>query len=119
MLLVFQHGAVPVLEDLAQAVVVFLLEAVELDDARVALQDPDLVALGGAAPLRAGDVAMVEGEGIAATGRLPSEASLGESALAALLGEVKVDVVEALAEEATLASAVGRLKRVKGKRCDA
>lgn len=40
---------------------------------------------------------MVEGEGVAATSRLPPETALGESALAALLGEVQVDAVETLA----------------------
>jgi hypothetical protein len=104
MLLALEGGAVPVFEDLAQALVVFLLEAVELDDARVALQDSDLVALGGTAPLRAGDIAVVEGEGVAAADRLPSKASLGESALAALLGEVKVDIVETLAGAARVVS---------------
>jgi hypothetical protein len=47
--------------------------------------------------LCAADVRVVECEGIAAARRLPAEAVLGESALAALLGEVEVDVVEALA----------------------
>lgn len=96
MLLALQRGAVPVLEDLAQALVVLLLESVELDDARVALQDPDLVAPGGAAPLGAANVAVIEGEGVTAAGGFPSEAGLCESALAALLGEVKVDAVETL-----------------------
>lgn len=36
------------------------------------LEDLDFVAFRGAAPLGAGDVAAVEGEGVAATGRLPS-----------------------------------------------
>lgn len=40
---------------------------------------------------------MIEGKGVAAARRLPTEASFGESALAALLGEVKVDAVETLA----------------------
>jgi hypothetical protein len=96
MLLALERGAVPVLEDLAQALVVLLLESVELDDARVALQDADLVAPGGAAPLGATDVAVIEGEGVTAADGFPSKAGLCESALAALLGEVKVDAVETL-----------------------
>jgi hypothetical protein len=97
MLLVLQRGAVPVLEDLAQAFVVLVLEAVELDDARVSLQDPDLVSPGRPTPLGAADIGVVEGKGVTATRRLPSKARLCEPTLAALLGEVKVDVVEALA----------------------
>lgn len=96
-LLVIQHGAVPVLEDLGEALVVLLLEAVKLDDARVALQDADLVALGRATPLRAANVAVVESEGVAAARGLPAESVLGEATFAALLGEVEEDVVEALA----------------------
>lgn len=97
-LLVLENGAVPVLEDLGESVVVLLLEAIKLDDAGIgALQDLDLVTLGGATPLRRGDVAVIEGEGVAAARRLPTEASFGKSALAALLGEVQVDVVETLA----------------------
>ena len=97
-LLVLEYRAVPVLEDFREAVKVLLLEAVELDDGgRVALQDADLPALGGAAPVGAADVRVVEGEGVAAARGLPAEAVLGESALPALLGEVEIDVVEALA----------------------
>lgn len=96
MLLALQRGAVPVLEDLAQAFVIFLLESVELDDARVTLQDPDLVSPGGSAPLGATNVTMIEGEGVTAARGLPSEPGLCESTLAALLGEVKVDAVETL-----------------------
>jgi hypothetical protein len=44
-----------------------------------------------------GDVVVIEGEGIAAANRLPSETGLGKSALAALLGEIQVDVIETLA----------------------
>lgn len=98
MLLVLEDGAVPVLEDLAEAVVVLQVEAVELDDARAALQDAHLVALGGPAPLRAANVAVVEGEGVAAAGGFPAKARLCEPALATLLGEIKVDAVEALTE---------------------
>ncbi|MDU6242515.1 MAG: PAS domain S-box protein, partial [Bradyrhizobium sp.] len=105
-LLGLENGAVPVLEDLAQALVVLLLKAVELDDARVALEDADLVALGGTTPLRAANVAVIEGECLAAARRLPAEARLGKPTLAALLGEVKVDAVEAL--PVRVASALGR-----------
>jgi hypothetical protein len=98
MLFVLEDRAVPVLEDLGEAVKVLLLEAVELDDGgRVALQDADLVALGGAAPVGAANVSVVEGKGVAAASGLPAEAVLGESAFAALLGEVEIDVVKALA----------------------
>lgn len=102
MFLVLQHGAVPVLEDLAKAFVILLLETVQLDDARVALQDSDLVSPGGSTPLGASNVAVIEGEGVTAARGLPSETGLCESALAALLGEVKVDAVEALTVWETL-----------------
>lgn len=95
--LVLEGGAVPVLEHLGKAVVVLLREAVQLNDAGAsALEDLDLVTLRSAAPLRGRDVGVVEGEGVAAAGGLPAESRLGEPALAALLGEVQVDVVEAL-----------------------
>jgi hypothetical protein len=98
MLLALKDGAVPVLEHLRKAVVIFLLETIELDYAGLgALYDLDLIALGGATPLRRGNVVMIEGEGIAAARRLPSKTGLGESALSTLLGEVQVDVIEALA----------------------
>ena len=118
MLLALEGGAVPVLEDLGKAVKVLLLEAVELDDGgRVALQDAHLVALGGAAPLGAADVVVVEGEGVAAAGGLPAEAVLGEATLSALLGEVEVDVVEALAVcgRGVLVSQTCYFLRVEGK----
>lgn len=98
MLLVLETRAVPLLEDLDESLEVFLCEAVELvDGGRVALKDADLIALGGARPVGAADVAVIEGEGIAATYRLPAKSCLGEATLAALFGEVEVDVVEALA----------------------
>lgn len=100
-LLVLEVGAVPVLEDLGEAVVVVVLEAVQLDDARGAVEDLQLVAPRRAAPLGASDLAAVKGEGVAATGGLPAEAVLCESAFAALFGEVEVDVVEALAGSKT------------------
>ena len=72
------------------------MEAIELHDARVALENLHFVALGGSTPLCATDVCVVEGEGIAAARGLPAEAILGESALAGIFREVEVDVVEAL-----------------------
>jgi hypothetical protein len=122
MLLVFQVRAVPVLEDLGEALIVLgqgqhaahrgamphsgaavgeahlLQEPIELDDTRVALQNLDLVALGRPTPLGAPDVAVIEGEGVAAAGWFPAEAILGEPALSVLLGKIQVDVVEALAD---------------------
>jgi len=49
-----------------------LLKAVQLNDARVSVQDLDFEALGGTAPLRTPDIALVEGEGVPSTGRLPT-----------------------------------------------
>jgi hypothetical protein len=65
------------------------------------LQDLHFVASSRSTPLCAADVALVEGEGIAAARRLPAETILGKSALAGLLGEVQVDVVEALSGKRT------------------
>lgn len=53
----------------------------------------------------AANVAVVEGEGVAAAGGFPPEACLGEATFTALLGEVEVDVVEALAARIMLACA--------------
>jgi len=92
------------------------LEAVELDDARVPLQDLDLVAARGPAPLCAADVALVEGEGVAAARGLPAQAVLGEPALALFPGQVQVDVVEALPVRAL---ALGLRGRVGSGACDA
>lgn len=73
-----------------------LLEAIELHDFGAPLQDLELVALGGATPLRAGDVASLEGDCLAAARGLPTQTSIREPAFAILLGEVQVDVVETL-----------------------
>lgn len=73
-----------------------MLETVKLDDARVPLHDLDLVAFCRSTPLSAADVALVESERIAAPGRLPAQTVLREPAFSVLLGEVQVDVVEAL-----------------------
>jgi hypothetical protein len=86
MFFALESRAVPVLEDLAQTVVILLLKSIELDDARASLQNTNLVAFSSAAPLRATNIALVECEGVAAIGWLPSEARLSKSALAALLG---------------------------------
>lgn len=51
----------------------------------------------GTTPLRAEEVGLVEGEGLAAlAGGFPAETLLGETALARLAREVEVDVVEGL-----------------------
>lgn len=101
-LLVLQRRAVPVLEDLAETLVVFLREAVQLDDAGVALQDLHLVAARGSAPLCAADVALVQCEGLTAGRRLPAQSVLGKPALAGLFGEIQVDVIETLSVESSL-----------------
>jgi hypothetical protein len=46
--------------------------------------------------LRAADVALVEGKGIATARGLPTQTILGKPALAMFPGQVQVDVVEAL-----------------------
>lgn len=81
-LLVLKRRAVPVLEDLAKALVILqqdelavcmpmhvssahlLLEAVQLNDSGLAILDPDLISLCGTAPLCGRDVALVEREGV-------------------------------------------------------
>lgn len=88
--------AVPELEELAQALEVLLLEAVEEDELGGPLQNLDLEALGRATPLGRDDVAAIEGEGVAAGRRFPAQPVLGESALPGFLGQVEVDVVELL-----------------------
>lgn len=95
-LLALKGCAVPVLEDLAQAIVVLLLEAVQLNDSGIALENADFVSLGSLTPLRVANVVVVECKCITASVWLPTETSLCKSAAAALLGEVEVDVVEAL-----------------------
>lgn len=90
-------GAVPVLEQLGEALVILGREAVQLDNCTaVALQYLHLVALGRPAPLGRPNVGVIEREGVAAADGFPAEARLCEPALAALLGQVEVDVVEAL-----------------------
>ena len=113
MLLVLEIGAVPVLEELAEAFVVLrrsassarpcsciaylLLKAIELNDTRCPLQNLDFVALGRSTPLGTSDVALIKGEGFTAARGLPAQARLGKSAFAAVLGQVQIDVVETLA----------------------
>lgn len=48
--------------------------------------------------MSAADVAVVEGEGVASCCGFPTKSSLGEPALPALLGEIEVNVVEALTD---------------------
>ena len=64
-----------------------------------ALENFDFVTLGSAAPMGTGDVAAIEGEGVATTGRLPSQTIIRKPALSWLLGEVEVDVVEVFTME--------------------
>jgi hypothetical protein len=73
-----------------------LLEPVKLDQARISLQNFDFVALGGSTPMRPADVALVECKGFTAAGWLPAQTILGESAFPILLGQVQVNVIEAL-----------------------
>ena len=112
-LLVLEVRAVPVLEELVEALVVLqlsassakphlglpylLLEAIELDDSRCPLKNLDFVAFRCSTPLRTADVALIEGKGLTASRGLPTQACLGEPAFSALLGQVQEDVVEALA----------------------
>ena len=70
------------------------------------LEDLDFVALGSAAPVGAGDIAAIEGEGVTAAGGLPSQTIVGKPALSRLLREVEVDVVEVFTtDKKTLGSA--------------
>ena len=69
---------------------------IELNDGTVPSQDLELVTASGATPLGLTDVGGVQGEGIAATRRLPAQTGVGETAFARAIGEVEVDVVEAL-----------------------
>jgi hypothetical protein len=103
-LLVLEIGAVPVLEELVEAFVVLrqsatsvrprsciahlLLKAIELNDTRCPLQNLDFVAFGRSTPLGTSDVALIKGEGFTAARGLPAQARLGESAFAAVLGQV-------------------------------
>lgn len=61
----------------------------------MACVDLQLVCLCRPAPLRANELRLVEGEGLAAC-RLPTQTGFCEPALARLLGEVEVDVVKGL-----------------------
>ena len=73
------------------------MKPVELDYARVSQKEFDLISPRRSAPLRTADVARVESERVAATGRFPAQAVVRESALSALLGQIQVDIVETLA----------------------
>lgn len=81
MFLRLEVDAVPELEELAQSLEVLLLEAVEEDEVGGSFQDLGLEALGRTTPLGRGDVAAVEGEGVAARRRFPAQPVLGEPAL--------------------------------------
>lgn len=78
--------AVPELEELAQSLEVLLLETVEEDELGGSFQDLDFETLGRTTPLRRGDVAAVESEGVAAGRGFPAQPVLGESALPGFLG---------------------------------
>jgi hypothetical protein len=80
------------------------LEAVQLNDAGIPLQNLQLVAPGRPAPLCAADVALVESEGVAAARGLPAQAVLSEPALALFPGQVQVDIVKALPVAPSVAS---------------
>lgn len=81
-----------------------LLEAVELHHLGIALQNLDLVAFRGSAPVCAGNVARFESDCIAAASGLPTEPGFRKAAFPALLGQVQVDVIEALPEVGHLVS---------------
>lgn len=85
-----------------------LLETIELQNVRTTLQDLDLEALRGSAPLCASDGVRLECGRLAASRWLPTQTSLRETAFAALLGHVQVDVVEALPVVRHLISSTAR-----------
>lgn len=66
MLLGVEVDTVPILEDLEEALKVFLLETVEVDDFGGAFENLYFIALCCATPLSAGNVTAVEGPGVAA-----------------------------------------------------
>lgn len=73
-----------------------MCETIELDDATLALQNLDFVALRRSAPLCAGDVCVIKSEGLSASNWLPTEAGFSESESARLLRQVQVDIIEIL-----------------------
>lgn len=102
MLLVVQGDAVPYFEELCDPVEVLvmlaggpnsvtltttylLLEPVQLNHSVSAGEKLDLVPTSRSTPLRRYDLLVVQGKGIAATGRFPSPAGLGESSDAVLV----------------------------------
>ena len=76
-----------------------LIEAIQLDDARGARQNLQFVSLCRSTPLGCADIAAIEGKSLASTRRLPSQATFRKLTLSGLLGEVEVDVIEALPGE--------------------
>ena len=73
------------------------METVELGELRVSLRNFHFVSFGCSTPLRAADIALINGDRLAAARRLPAKSALSEPALSALLGQVQVNVVKALA----------------------
>lgn len=73
-----------------------LLKAVELIDSAISREKLDLVTSRCSAPLRLLQLALLQGEGFAAGGWLPSKPVLCESALSGLLRKIEVDAIEAL-----------------------
>lgn len=92
-----------------------LLETVELHHLGIALENLDLVAFRSSAPVCPGDITRLESDCIAATSGLPTEAGFRESAFAALLGQVQVDVIEALP---VIGHLVSSARPVCDMRCD-
>lgn len=80
------------------------------------MQNLHLVALGRSTPLRAADVALVEGKSFTAPCGFPTETCLGKSAFAAFLGQVQVNVVETLASAWSVGLSQGINCRKKEKR---
>lgn len=94
MLLGIEVDAIPVFEDFDKTLEVFLLKAVEMDYFGGALENLDLEAFRGAAPLGTGNVAAVESPGVATARGLPAETIFSEATFTGLLGEVEEDIVE-------------------------
>lgn len=76
-----------------------MIEAIQLDNTRRARQDFQFESLCRSTPLGCADIAAIEGESLASTRRFPSQATFRKFALSGLLGEVEVDIIEALPEK--------------------
>lgn len=118
MFLGFEITAIPVLEYLTDALKVLpklsqvkkvkngqngangkthlLCESIKLNNARSPQQDLDFKTLRCPTPCRGTYIRKVQRKGISSIRRLPAKPVLGEPAFPWLLGEIKVDVVEAL-----------------------